>query len=190
MSKKTIRSVIIITIIIVLIGGVWILKNKDSIFAKSSGNSQVSGDFKDTSNKSSEGNSDFTLDISGDFVELDKLKGYNLPIILDFSGTTCPPCLALRPTLEELNIELQGKAIVKIADVWANEKLAEGFPLRVVPTIFFFDAHGNPYIPPEENPDELLIYNDKDSGEHLFTVKEGIIKKERLLAILEEMGLE
>lgn len=190
MNKKAIRSVLIIAVIIVLVGGVWVLKNKDNVFGNGNENSQKNSNSSDNSAENSDINSEFALDITGDSVELEILKSHNLPIILDFSGTTCPPCLVLRPTLEELNSELQGKAIVKIADVWANEKLADGFPLRAVPTIFFFDSKGNPYIPPENNPDELMIYNDKDTGEHLFTVREGIIEKERLLAILEEMGME
>ncbi|NLJ16935.1 MAG: thioredoxin family protein [Clostridiales bacterium] len=182
MSKKAVQSIVIVVIILVLIGGVWVLKHRDELF-KDKTNSSVS-EIKDKVDESP-----FALEITGDSVQLDKLKGYNIPILLDFSGTDCPACVILRPTLEELNKELEGKAFVKIADIWANTALADGFPVRAVPTMFFFDGNGKPYVPPEDNPDGLIMYKDKQTGEHIYTVKEGIMEKERILAIFEDMGL-
>lgn len=100
-------------------------------------------------------------------VELEKLKEYNLPILIDFGSEGCMPCRQMKPTLVELNEELRGKAIVKYIDVWEHPEAADGFDFSLIPTQFFINKDG-------------IIYK-----QHT-----GIISKEEVIEILKEMGME
>jgi thioredoxin 1 len=111
-----------------------------------------------------------------------------LPVIVDFGADSCVPCKEMAPVLEELNRTLRGKAVVKFVDVWKYKDLAEGYPLRVIPTQFFFDKDGKPHTPSDARF-RMILYTDKDSRQHAFTAHEGGMTREQLMAVLEEMGV-
>lgn len=79
---------------------------------------------------------DFVLATSS--VNLDKLKEYKMPIIIDFGSDSCIPCQQMAPVLEVMNEEMQGKAIIKFVDVWKYQDAAKDFPVQVIPTQVFF----------------------------------------------------
>lgn len=112
-----------------------------------------------------------------------------MPLIIDFGADSCLPCKEMAPVLKELNESLQGKAIIKFVDVWKYQDLAEGFPLRVIPTQFFFDKDGKPFLPSDPENMQMTIYKTKDNDTHVFTVHEGGMTKSQLLAVLEELGV-
>lgn len=58
----------------------------------------------------------------------------------------------MAPVLQKLNKEMQGKAIVKFVDVWKNENAAADFPVDLIPTQFYFDKDGNPFVPRDADP--------------------------------------
>jgi thioredoxin 1 len=67
----------------------------------------------------------------------------NLPKLWDFWATWCPPCKQLKPTIEALEKEYEGKIEIKSIDVDQNKDLAEKFKVQAIPTLIFLDAKGN-----------------------------------------------
>ncbi len=61
-----------------------------------------------------------------------------IPVIVDFWATWCPPCRILGPIIEELAGEYEGKAAVYKVDVDKNQALAQKFGIRSIPTVLFF----------------------------------------------------
>ena len=123
-------------------------------------------------------------------VSLDKLKLYKLPIIIDFGADSCIPCKEMAPVLKKLNAEWQGKVIVKFFDVWKYPDAAGDFPLQVIPTQFFFDAQGNPYVPSDPEGMQMILYSLKDTQEHVYTAHQGGLTEQQIRAVFEEMGIK
>lgn len=130
----------------------------------------------------------FALDATDDF-DFDEILSLGLPVMIDFGSDSCEPCKQMAPALAEVNAELSGKAIVKFVDVWKNPDAAEGFPLRVIPTQFFFDKDGNAFEPPE-GMGGFAMYYDNAQQKIGFTAHEGYLDKESMLAVFKEMGIE
>lgn len=133
-------------------------------------------------------NSDFLLAATA--IDLDKLKSYGLPILIDFGADSCIPCKEMAPVLKKLNQEWQGKVIVKFVDVWKYPDAAADFPVQVIPTQFFFDAQGNPYVPSDPEGMQMIMYSLKDTGEHVYTAHQGGLTEQQIRAVFEEMGIE
>lgn len=131
----------------------------------------------------------YALDATEDF-NLEEILSYGLPVIIDFGAEGCVPCDYMAPILKELNEELRGKAIVKFVNIRINEDAAGAVPLRVIPTQFFFDKDGKPYIPTGESDIPFIQYQDKDTEEIVFTGHEGVLEKDQILSILEGLGME
>lgn len=164
-------KIVVPVLILCVVAGIWLIKNLE----------------KD--NESTSTNPDFNLHVT-ESIDLEKLKSYGIPIIIDFGADSCIPCKEMAPVLKELNEELQGKAIIKFVDVWKDQGLSDGYPINVIPTQIFFDAEGNPYNPINPEERKMNLYSIRGSAEHVFTTHEGGIGKEDLLAILKEMGIE
>lgn len=64
------------------------------------------------------------------------------PTVADFGARTCIPCKKMAPLLEELNLELKGRANVLFTDVWATPALAQQYRVQMIPTQIFFDTSG------------------------------------------------
>ena len=172
-SKKGMAVKIVIPILLVcIVAGIWAIKNnrKDTALAV--------GD-----------NPDFALLVT-EKIDLEKLKAYELPIIIDFGADTCIPCKEMAPILKELNAELMGKAIIRFVDVWKYKELAQEYPISVIPTQIFIDASGKPYKPKDPESNQIKLYSSRDTGEHIFTAHEGGMTKEQMLSVLKEMGLK
>ena len=134
----------------------------------------------------------FDLDATYDF-DLDAILSHNLPVIIDFGADTCIPCKEMAPILVELNEELRGKAVVKFVDVRKNQTAAQDMPLEVIPTQFFFNADGTPYVPADKKTaaaNGFIMYTVNDTGMHVYTAHQGGLDKETILAVLEEMGMK
>ena len=61
----------------------------------------------------------------------------DLPIILDFHATWCPPCKMLAPHLQAIQNKYNGKLIVYKIDVDQEPELARLFKIKAMPTIVF-----------------------------------------------------
>ena len=67
----------------------------------------------------------------------------NLPKLWDFWATWCPPCKELKPTIEALAKEYEGKIEIRSIDSDENKELAQKFNVQAIPTLVFLDAKGN-----------------------------------------------
>lgn len=132
-------------------------------------------------------NADFVLEATS--IDLESLKEYNLPIIIDFGADSCDACKRMAPVLKTMNSEMQGKAIIKFVDVWKNRDAANDFPIQVIPTQFFITADGTPYVPSDDMNINFYMYGRNDTGEHVFTVHQGGLTEDQMRAILVDMGV-
>ena len=70
----------------------------------------------------------------GDFV------GNNKVAVIDFYADWCGPCHAIKPVLEELSRELDGKAKFGKIDVDRNKENAGKFGVMSIPTLLIFSG--------------------------------------------------
>lgn len=134
-----------------------------------------------------ENNDDFILEVSE--IDLDKLKEYKKPIIIDFGADSCVPCKEMAPVLKSVNEQMRGKAIIKFVDVWKNGEAANGFPIQVIPTQVIINKDGSPYVPSENMEINFTMYSTRDTNEHVFTVHQGGLTQEQMTSILRDMGI-
>lgn len=198
MNKKGLQRIVVVAIIVLLVGGVWLAKNRETVFEKGEGvaEEQIADAGQETGSDQNDvtGNTEavegyFPLHVT-DAIDLEELKSYGLPIIIDFGADSCVPCKEMAPVLEQLNEELKGKAIVLFVDVWKYGELAADFPVQVIPTQILIDAEGNPYAPSENVSVEYMQYTYRDTGELAFTAHQGGITEEQLMEALVEMGVK
>ena len=124
--------------------------------------------------------------------DLEGLKTSGVPTMIDFGAKSCGPCKEMAPVLETLHDEWSGRAVVHFMDVWNYSQGLADFPLQVIPTQFFFDKNGEPFIPSKELQEEIefTIYQAKDTKETVFTAHQGVITEEQMRKIFKEMGVE
>jgi thioredoxin 1 len=67
----------------------------------------------------------------------------NLPKLWDFWATWCPPCKQLKPTIEALEKEYEGKIEIRSINVDEDKGLSEKYNVQAIPTLVFLDAKGN-----------------------------------------------
>ncbi|UCB51980.1 MAG: thioredoxin family protein [Candidatus Zixiibacteriota bacterium] len=79
-------------------------------------------------------------------VELAESEGQSakkLPMLVDLGKGTCKACKKMKPILEELTLQYQGRAIVKFIDLRYEPQEARKYGIRLIPTQIFYDAEGN-----------------------------------------------
>lgn len=65
-----------------------------------------------------------------------------LPRLLELGADRCVPCKMMKPIIDELSKEYQGKVQIDFIDVWKNPGEAEKYQVRSIPTQVFFDREG------------------------------------------------
>ncbi len=166
--ENKISSIIIIIAIILIIVGIWFLKN-------------------DKSNQELEEIKNEAMEITSDF-NIEKLKESKLPIIIDFGSEDCMPCKQMEPDLKQVYEETKGKAIVRFIDVWEYPQLADGYPVELIPIQIFINSDGTPYAP--ENAEDIqLEFITDDNGNHTLTRHIGALTVDDMKSMLREMGL-
>lgn len=170
-NKQSLIRIVLSILIILSVSGIWYVKNSN-----------------DKEPEIGSDHPDFVLEATE--IDMEQLKSYGLPIIIDFGADSCDPCKEMAPVLKELNEELRGKAIIKFVDVRKYPEAAKGYPLSLIPTQMFFDKDGKPYTPSDPAGLGMTMYQSEKTNEHVFTMHEGGMTKEQLLDVLIEMGLE
>ncbi|MFH2114919.1 MAG: thioredoxin family protein [Spirochaetota bacterium] len=190
MKNRVIAQWVIIGIVVLLIGGIFILKNSQKApTAESTATIPAAVQESPVTGLPSMAlKADSGLHVTSP-INFDALRSSGLPIIIDFGADSCIPCKEMAPILEELNKTLSGKAIILFVDVWKYRNLAQGIPIQVIPTQIFFDATGKPFTPSEGSGIPFNLYTRKDTSEHIFTIHEGGLDKAQMLALLKTMGM-
>ena len=62
----------------------------------------------------------------------------DLPVIIDFTASWCPPCQMIKPIYEQLAQQYQGKAILVKIDVDERADLAQQFGIQAMPTFIAY----------------------------------------------------
>lgn len=76
------------------------------------------------------------IEISADNYEQEVAKS-SLPVVLDFWGPQCGPCLALMPEVERLAAEFDGKVKFCKVNVAGNRRLCITLKVMSVPSFLF-----------------------------------------------------
>ena len=89
------------------------------------------------------------------------------PTLAEFGSSTCIPCKEMKPILEELAKEYEGKLNVVIVEVYEQMDLTRQYGIMAIPTQIIFDNSG------------------KEITRHI-----GFWSKEEIIAQLKKMGID
>ena len=89
------------------------------------------------------------------------------PTLAEFGRGTCIPCKEMKPILEELAKEYEGKLNVVIVEVDEHRDLTNQYGIMAIPTQIFFDSSG------------------EEITRHI-----GFWSKEKIIAQLKKMGID
>ncbi len=64
------------------------------------------------------------------------------PMVVDFGSNSCIPCRQLRPVLQKVRKDQEGKLEVLIIEIDKNQQLAAEYQIQVMPTVVFIDKAG------------------------------------------------
>ena len=100
-------------------------------------------------------------------IPLTQVLGNGKPTLAEFGSSTCIPCKEMKPILEELAKEYEGKLNVVIVEVYEHMDLARQYQIMAIPTQIFFDNSG------------------KEITRHM-----GFWSEEEIIVQLEKMGID
>ena len=69
----------------------------------------------------------------------DALLASKLPVLLDIYADWCPPCRRIAPLIEQLAVELEGRALVAKLDSDAHPNLIAKLGINSLPTFLVFN---------------------------------------------------
>lgn len=215
LSKQRILQIVLPAAFVLIVAGIWFAKNYEPPITTDVPVSSTPASSQPVSSESDEDEEEAECCVSssegslssevekkeinpedaamtvGDDIDLEQLTSYGVPVILKFGAEWCGPCQAFAPILEEVHKEYAGKVIIKDINVDEKPDITQQFPVSVVPTMVLFDSKGRPYVSDDDSLDlTFKYYSTKSTGEHIYTTMEGAINKDRLLALLKNMGME
>lgn len=77
------------------------------------------------------------LSITDDNFETEVLQS-DMPVLIDFWAVWCGPCKIIKPVVEELAVEYDGKMKFGELDVDQNQQSAMKYGVRSIPTLLIF----------------------------------------------------
>ncbi|MBA7633420.1 hypothetical protein ES703_40986 [subsurface metagenome] len=99
-------------------------------------------------------------------VSLKEALSNGKPTLAEFGASTCIPCKQMKPILEQLALEYEGKLNVVIIEVYDQMDLTRSYKIMTIPTQVVFDSNG------------------KEVTRHI-----GFWPKEQIIAQLKKMGV-
>ena len=100
-------------------------------------------------------------------IPLEQALSSGKPTLAEFGWRTCIPCKQMKPILEELAVEYEGKLNVVIVEVYEQMELTRQYGIMVIPTQIVFDSSGS------------------EITRHI-----GLWTKEEIIAQLKKMGVD
>jgi FKBP-type peptidyl-prolyl cis-trans isomerase 2 len=76
-------------------------------------------------------------------VPLEQALSNGKPTLAEFGSSTCVPCKQMKPILEQLAVEYQGRLNVVIVEVYEQRALTQQYGIMAIPTQIVFDSNGN-----------------------------------------------
>jgi thioredoxin 1 len=79
------------------------------------------------------------LEVNDGTFEKDVL-GSDVPVVVDFGATWCPPCRALEPTIEALAAKYSGSVRFYKLDIDDNASVPQRYGIKGIPTLIVFNG--------------------------------------------------
>ena len=174
--NRFIKAVVIL-IVLLLIAGVFVMKKTSAISISEMQSTVDAAAAHKQSNRKE-------LEITGFSPE--DIKTNEKPLVIVMGESWCQPCLKMIPDLRELSATIDDIDI-RYMDLEKNEEAFTVFPIRVTPTIAVFLENGKPFTPPEDSAIDYILYSYKDTGEHAMTIHEGMLTREQLDSMIEDI---
>ena len=114
------------------------------------------------------------------------------PTIICFGGSYCPACKRALPALKATQGKYKTRVTILYLDVEENRALTREFPLQVVPTYFFYDKNGKPYIPSKKVAGQIEFseLKNKKTGTIEWLLHMGGLSESELDTILTDLGVK
>ena len=77
------------------------------------------------------------ITVTDDNFDAEVLKA-DKPVLVDFNASWCPPCRMQEPELEELESEIEGRAIIASCDIDESPQMAADFEVSSIPCLILF----------------------------------------------------